>query len=131
MDSKEQKKLGNSGCLMVLVGIVLILVVIAIIGQINEIQYIKVAEYTGNSNNRAYAFYVEKVNLEDIFNHARLQPWTRGSVTRVFYFDSIDNAPTTLEDAGNIIDEDHKQHCIVMYTRWDSGEEEFIESPFK
>ena len=131
MNAIEQKQSGNTGCLIVLVSVVVLLLIFFIIGQMKEIHYEKVSEFVGESSNRSYAFYAKVVNFEDIQNHARLQPWSRGSATNVFYFDDREFTPEVLAGAGNIIEEKHKEHCVAAYYRWDSGEEEFIQYPYR
>ncbi len=128
---KRERNLGNLGCASIIIIFSMILLTLFFLNPNNKKNFIKKGEFIGLSKNRTYIYYTKTDDFDAILRHAKMQYWSKGATSMVFYFTNKDTIPTNISKDVFIIDERYKKYCIAAYYRYDSGRSEYIKYPFR
>jgi hypothetical protein len=89
-----------------------------------------------NENNtgpiiRLYAVYSPDTIWESMRSYGEYMPHTKYGNTKVFFFNSRENAPTNLRPVEPYFDEKYLPYCTGFYEKSAMGQERFLKYPFR
>jgi hypothetical protein len=89
-----------------------------------------------NENNtgpiiRLYAVYSPDTIWESMRSYGEYMPHTKYGNTKVFFFNSRENAPINLSPAEPYFDEKYLPYCTGFYEKSAMGQERFLKYPFR
>ena len=103
-------------------------------GQFEQVGYHKKTLSNG-ANFRVFSIYVSEFRDDPdmwskIQSHAKLQSYTPGGTTTVFFFKNRDMTPD-VTFVGEKFDEKYEPYCVAGYWKYPTGNEQFSKFPFE
>lgn len=99
-------------------------------GEFEEMVFFRNENNTGPII-RLYAVYTPDTTWESMRTYGEYMPHTKYGNTKVFFFNSRENAPTNLSPAEPYFDEKYLPYCTGFYEKSAMGQERFLKYPFR
>jgi hypothetical protein len=100
-----------------------------------EGEYEELAFYRNENNTgpivRIYAVYASDTLWDQMKSYGEFMPHTKYGNTKVYFFNSKENTPTTLRPDEPNFDGVYNSYCIGFYEKSSMGQERFVKYPFK